>query len=132
MKITLTAHSENPGNGSSPADGAGSPSWEPVQRRGLLGKLSKGGMVMVAGLAGMLAASEPAAADCLGSPCCQLASCDQCSGGCNYSCPSGYYRMYWWCQAGARTIGCGECTTSSSNCWAGIYHCSVWWDDATC
>lgn len=102
------------------------------RRRGVLGLLGAGGMALVGGLAGVLATAEPAAADCLGSPCCSLASCNRCAGSCHFGCPGGYHRQMWFCAAGARPIGCGECTTSTSSCWRGSFQCSVWWDDAIC
>ena len=109
-----------------------SPLWESTRRRGVLGMLGAGGMALVGGLAGMLVTAQPAAADCQGSPCCNLASCNRCAGSCQYTCPSGYHRQVWYCSAGARAIGCGECTTSTSTCWEGSFYCSVWWDDGVC
>lgn len=128
----LQARSAKLDIGRQKADAAERTAVNPPARRGALGYLTKGGMALVAGLAGVLATSEPAAADCQGSPCCQLARCTVCPGSCRYTCPSGYYRRYWWCAAGARIIGCGECTTSSSSCWSGSFYCSVWWDDGVC
>lgn len=110
----------------------GSPPRESPRRRGVLGMLGTGGMALVGGLAGMLATAEPAAADCQGSPCCQLFSCTKCAHSCHYTCPPGYHRQMWFCSAGARAIGCGECTTSTSTCWDGDFSCSVWWDDGVC
>ncbi|MEU8247509.1 hypothetical protein [Nonomuraea sp. NPDC048916] len=128
----------SPGRAGRPADlaltedGTATPLFDPPARRSALGLLMKGGTALVAAVAGVISMTQPAAADCLGSPCCSLASCRRCSGGCNYSCPSGYYRRYWSCLAGVRVIWCGECTSSSSSCWAGSFYCSVWWDDAYC
>lgn len=105
-----------------------------LHRRGALGLLSRAGMVLVGAVAGLTAAAAPARADCLGSPCCSLASCTQCrySGRkCNYTCPSGYSKRVWYCHAAARIIGCGECA-KGSNCDLGPWACSIWWDDAVC
>ncbi|OHX05846.1 hypothetical protein BFV98_24055 [Micromonospora sp. WMMB235] len=98
-------------------------------RRGVLKFFGRGGLAIVAGLSGVFAASRPAAAG-LASPCCSLASNTRCSG-CDerFSCSKGYKR-YWWCQAGMRIIGCGECQRDSGTCWqGGVYYCSIWWDD---
>lgn len=108
---------------------------ESPERRGALGLLSRGGLAMVGGLAAVLASATPAAADCQGSPCCSLASCNKCSGSCHWTCPSGYYRKFWWCAAGARFIGCGECQNVNDACEptrSTRWSCSVWWDDAYC
>ena len=45
----------------------------------------------------------------------------------NYACPSGFYRQWWFCCEGTRQAACGECTESSSTCWAGPFQCSIWW-----
>lgn len=111
------------------------PALPPVPRRRMISWLSAGGLVLVGGLANLLGTAQPARADCQGSPCCHLASCRVCSWStsrCRYTCPGGYYKRYWYCAAGARFIGCGECTTSSSSCWSGSFYCSIWWDDAYC
>ncbi|MDI6103370.1 hypothetical protein QLQ12_32650 [Actinoplanes sp. NEAU-A12] len=102
-------------------------------RRGVLTFLSVGGMALVGGLAGVFQTAEPASAG-LASPCCSLASNTRCSGRChNYTCPSGYYKRYWWCTAGVRPIGCGECQKGSGTCWEGTsFACSTWWDDNAC
>jgi hypothetical protein len=108
---------------------------EPVRRRGALGVLSRYGIVVVGGLAAVFATAEPAAADCQHSPCCELASCTKCSNGCRFSCGSSGYRVrrYWYCAAGNRIIGCGECQRGTGTCWTGFSQsCSVWWDDAYC
>ncbi|GII21647.1 hypothetical protein Pme01_12440 [Planosporangium mesophilum] len=105
-----------------------------VKRRGLLRMLSVGGMALVGGLAGATALPKAAAADCQGSPCCYLASCTKCSGRCwGWTCPSGYYRTYWWCMAGTRPIVCGECVKNNTGgCGSGPYACSYWFDDNAC
>lgn len=103
------------------------------------------GFVAIAALAGLMASNTAAEAanGVQGSPCCDLASSNKCaascSGGCsacyNYRCPSGYTKRYWWCYAGVRLIGCGECQTGGKNttCWNGAtYYCSIWWDDNAC
>jgi hypothetical protein len=104
----------------------------PTRRRGAMGMLAKGGMLIVGGLAGILGTATPAAADCQGSPCCSLASCTKCSGSCHYTCPSGWRRAYWGCMAGTRVIFCGECVKGGSGCSGSSYYCSVWWDDGVC
>ena len=110
----------------------------PTRQRRALGAL---GIGMVAAIADVLATPEAASAG-LSSPCCHLATNTQCSascsGGCttcyNYHCPSGSYKEYWWCFAGSRLIGCGECQKTGSDCWSGgnTYTCSIWWDDNAC
>jgi hypothetical protein len=104
----------------------------PVRRRGALGVLSRGGIALVGGLAGLFATAPPAAADCQGSPCCHLASCTVCSGRCDcFSC--GHYKRIWYCSVAARVIGCGECQKYSGDCWhGGTYYCSKYWDDNSC
>lgn len=63
--------------------------------------------------------------------CCQLAlpntECAYTGSKDNYRCPAGYYRQWWYCTEGTRRRGCGECTTSNSNCWTGQFVCSIWW-----
>lgn len=104
-----------------------------VRRRGIMKIIGRGGVALVAGLAGVMSTSQPAAAG-LASPCCHLASNTKCAGRCyNYTCPSGRYKRYWWCSAGTRIIGCGECQKNSADCWGGgTYYCSTWWDDGAC
>ena len=104
----------------------------PVRRRGMLGLLAKGGIALVAGVAGVLATASPAEADCQHSPCCSLASCRICPNDCHYRCPSGYHAKMWTCASAGRLVWCGECTTSSSSCWNGSFYCSVWWFDEHC
>ncbi|MHA4813065.1 hypothetical protein ACXZ65_01785 [Streptomyces aculeolatus] len=98
---------------------------EPVGRRGALGLLGKGGMVMVAGLAGVFATSTEAAARDV--YCCHLSDKPNCPLGCpnSYSvcCPSGYYRRSWTCMSGTRYIVCYECT-KGGNCYTGPFVCS--------
>lgn len=106
------------------------------RRRGVFGVL---GIGLVAAIADMAASPQRAEAG-LASPCCSLASNKKCSASCsgcsscsNYHCPSGYHKEYWWCTAGNRIIGCGECVpTSSSTCGQGPFACSIWWDDGYC
>jgi hypothetical protein len=74
----------------------------PVRRRGMLGMLSKGGIALVAGVAGVLATASPAEADCQHSPCCHLASCRICPNECDYRCPSGYNAKMWTCAPALR------------------------------
>lgn len=98
-------------------------------RRGFLKYFGRGGMAIIAGLSGVFAAAKPAAAG-LSSPCCSLASNTRCSG-CDedYTCSKGVKRL-WYCQAGMRIIGCGECQAGTGTCWEGsTYYCSIWWDD---
>ncbi|GAB3938986.1 hypothetical protein [Micromonospora vulcania] len=97
----------------------------PSRRFALMGAAS----AVVAGLATVLKAS-PAVADCLGSPCCSLASCTRCHYAVEpdrYTCPSGYYRTFWTCTSGGRTYGCGECSKSKTSCWSGPFACSIWY-----
>ncbi|GGQ60212.1 hypothetical protein [Couchioplanes azureus] len=94
------------------------------RRRALLSAAS----AVVAGLATVLKAS-PAVADCLGSPCCSLASCEQCQYAVSrdrYTCPDGYRRTVWTCVSGSRTYGCGECSTGET-CNDGPFACSIWY-----
>lgn len=77
--------------------------------------------------------------------CCDLAcppggSCPQCGTllSCSYCCPSSIggvsYKLYaWFCSAGTRIIGCGECVpTANHTCEQGPFHCSFAYDDGTC
>ncbi len=100
------------------------------------------GIAAIGAIASMLGNAEPASAG-LPSPCCSLASntrcgtsqCSaSCKGGCShYDCKAGYHRETWYCTAGARTIGCGECVGANSfDCYHGPWYCSIWWDDAPC
>jgi hypothetical protein len=45
----------------------------------------------------------------------------------NYTCPSGYYRQWWYCTEGSQRRACAECTKSSTTCWQGPFICSIWW-----
>jgi len=47
----------------------------------------------------------------------------------DYTCPSGYYRQWWFCCEGSRgrEAACAECTQSTSTCWSGPFNCSTWW-----
>ncbi len=101
------------------------------------------GIAAIGAIAATLAKAQPASA-ALPSPCCSLGSntkclttrCSaNCKGGCpNYSCPGGYQAAWWYCSAGARLIGCGECVTATRypNCNTGADACSIWWDDNAC
>ncbi|GII95824.1 hypothetical protein [Sinosporangium siamense] len=83
---------------------------------------------LVAGLATLLNPAR-AAADCLGSPCCYLASCTRCSysgSPSSYTCPPGYYKTYWTCVSGGYTYACGECSGGPS-CYQGPWPCSIWY-----
>jgi len=108
---------------------------EPVARRGVLGMLSRGGLVMVAALAGVVATSGTAQAHgCRHVACCHLARCNNCARqGCDFSCPSGWTKRSWGCVAGARPILCGECQKGGTNCWNGSsYNCSIMIDQNAC
>ena len=63
--------------------------------------------------------------------CCHLAlpntECSYSGAKSNYTCPTGYYRQWWFCCEGTRQVGCGECTKSTSTCWSGPFVCSIWW-----
>ncbi len=63
--------------------------------------------------------------------CCYLAlpntECAYTGSKSNYTCPSGYYRQWWYCTEGSRRRACAECTTSRDNCWTGDFNCSIWW-----
>ena len=107
----------------------------PVARRGVLGMLSRGGIVMVAALAGVVATSGTAQAHgCRHVACCHLAKCNDCTrNGCNFSCPSGWTKRSWSCVAGARPILCGECQQGGTNCGNGTsYNCSIMIDQNAC
>lgn len=104
-----------------------------VKRRGILGFLSLGGMTIVGAVAGVMGTAIPAAADCQGSPCCQLASCTVCAGRCDcFTCPPGYRKKIWYCSVAGRPIGCGECSGANGSCWDGPFACSKFWDDNSC
>ena len=82
----------------------------------------------IAGLATLVNAT-PAAADCLGSPCCSLATCTWCNYAVNrdrFTCSSGWTRRTWSCTtAGGSIFWCGECAKGAS-CWNGPWNCSIW------
>lgn len=63
--------------------------------------------------------------------CCHLAlpntECHYSGDKSNYTCPSGWYRQWWFCCEGTRQVGCGECTRSTTTCWSGPFICSIWW-----
>ena len=44
-----------------------------------------------------------------------------------YTCPSGYYRHWWYCCEGTQQLACAECTGNQSTCWSGPFQCSIWW-----
>jgi hypothetical protein len=113
--------------------------YEPVRRRGLLGVLSKGGILVVGALAGVVATSSEASAHNYHVACCHLARSNSCSRGCpsncSFCCPSGWTKRSWGCAAGARPIVCGECQRGGTNttCWnGGEYLCSVAIDQNAC
>jgi len=105
---------------------------ERPRRRGVLGILATGGIGLIGGLASMVATADPAEAFCQPEACCNLASCRTCAGSCHFTCPSGWHRQQWFCLAGTRIIGCGECTRSTTTCESGPWYCSVMWDDGVC
>lgn len=90
------------------------------------------GTAVIAGLATMLSRSQQAAAshECLGQPhCCTLATCTWCNYQVNpdrFTCPSGYNRFTWSCMEGSQLAWCGECTTSTEDCFHGDIICSAW------
>lgn len=94
-------------------------------RRGFLFSAS----ALVAGLATVMSGGT-AKADCLGSPCCSLASCTLCPYPVSrdrYNCPSGWYRTVWTCRSSTgRLYICGECSRGTS-CWSGPWLCSTWY-----
>ncbi len=95
-----------------------------VSRRGFF----RVGSAFIAAVA-TLSSAKSASADCQGSPCCNLASCTQCSpsGGCGggWYCPPGYTQTYWTCTRGGTTCTCGECS-AGSNCFSGPWACSIY------
>lgn len=105
---------------------------EPIERRGLLGLLSRGGMVLVSSLAGLAATSAEAEAHGYHVACCHLARTNWCTKcGCGVCCPPGYVSRYWGCISGTRPIFCYECTTGG-NCWQGSFACSRAIDQNAC
>jgi hypothetical protein len=108
-----------------------------------LGWLSQLGMGLVSFFAKLTDTGYPAkeqagddAADAriLAPFCCQLANpngpfCSYTGEKYNYTCPSGYQKMWWYCCYGTRLLGCGECSSmSATNCWTPPWPCSIWWD----
>lgn len=96
-------------------------------RRRALQALLAGATAIVGGLA---TAIEPAAADCLGSPCCALATCQWCSYSVSrdrYNCSAeGGNRTLWSCTDGTgRLVWCGECS-AGGDCYTGPWYCSTW------
>jgi len=93
--------------------------------------LQVGASMLIAGLATLINPRHATAADCLGSPCCTLASCRWCSYQVSrdrYTCPSGYYRTYWTCRTSNGTLYiCGECSGAAGNCFQGPFYCSTWY-----
>ena len=89
---------------------------------------------LIAGVSALLLSRTTRAEAGLSSPCCDLASFTQCDyapqGKCYYSCPSGYNKTYWWCQAWNGSynawVGCGECSAGAT-CTDGPWACSIWW-----
>lgn len=109
----------------------------PVTRRGMLGMLSRGGLVMVGSLAALAATSGTVHADgevCRQVACCNLKKCDDCAQeGCDFFCPSGWTKRSWGCVAGTRPILCGECQDGGTNCHNGnSYICSIVIDHNAC
>lgn len=132
--MTLGLVASNTPDRESPTQGKGGDSTQ-VTRRGALGLLSRGGIVMVAALAGVVATSGSARAQVCREPaCCHLASCDDCAQhGCDFSCPDGWTKRSWGCVAGARPILCGECQHGGTDCWTGDeYACSIMIDQNAC
>jgi hypothetical protein len=91
------------------------------------------GTAVIAGLATLLARSQPAGAwhECLGQPhCCELATCTLCDYNVSHDrfyCPSGYFRYTWMCtEPDGSFWWCGECTGSQINCFNGPFACSQW------
>lgn len=87
------------------------------------------GTAVIAGLATLLR-PEPAAADCLGSPCCALATCTLCDYQVSrdrFICPAGYNQTLWTCvESGTGyLVWCGECSAGPS-CYEGPWYCSTW------
>jgi hypothetical protein len=89
------------------------------------------GTAVIAGLATVLAREETAYADCQGSPCCELASCNRCNPNrkpLGWDCPRGFFRLSWNCVFGRHHVICGECMSApGTDCFAGPhYACSIW------
>ncbi len=95
---------------------------DPVSRRSIL----RVGSAFIAAIA-TLSSPKAAAADCQGSPCCDLASCTRCNflqcGG--WYCPPGYHQTCWNCYTGGKWYVCGECSYGT-DCHSGPWYCSVW------
>ncbi|MGH3912404.1 MAG: hypothetical protein ACRDTC_03175 [Pseudonocardiaceae bacterium] len=107
----------------------------PVTRRGALGMLSRGGIIVVAALAGLAATSGTARAQECQVACCNLARCDsECTQqSCDFSCPDGWTKRSWGCVAGTKQILCGECQHGGTDCRDGNeYQCSIMIDQNAC
>ena len=109
---------------------------------GLLGRASQFGLrvlAMVAAAGERGATATPAAgayagddrARAMGPGCCNLAlpnnPCPYVGQPSNFTCPSGYYRQWWYCNEGSGRRACAECTQNTTSCWFGPFYCSIWW-----
>lgn len=97
-------------------------------RRRVLGWAGKLGLGAVASVAAL--AADPERAEAAAYYCCVLGSSTTCPGsGANYTCPSGYYKRFWYCcHSTGRYIGCGECARGSSGpCGQSPWACSKGW-----
>jgi hypothetical protein len=88
------------------------------------------GTAVIAGLA-TLAKTQPASADCQGSPCCSLYSCTVCDYQVSrdrFQCPSGYWRAVWSCNepGTGKLVWCGECAGVLNDCYSCPCACSIW------
>jgi len=95
-------------------------------RHGILNRFVRlsGGVFSLLALRGLF----PASASAVEFLCCGLASTTTCPGsGSSFTCPEGYNRMYWYCCHFGRVVGCGECTTSTVDCYEGEFVCSEGW-----
>jgi hypothetical protein len=100
----------------------------PREKHRRFSRLSLLGAAVVGGIAKTWA-DVPNALAINGPYCCDLAFpngpwCGGTQGSGNFSCPSGYHKLFWTCCAPAGLVTCWECTTSTTSCYNPSWICS--------